>query len=229
MDISRFSRMITTLIALRSPRSRRIAETSAGEPTPFSFTRTITSPAFNPAFSAGDPLETARISTPCFTPKNSAKPPFKASASTPSDPLRQDIVARGISGMVARDISGIVARGTPLTPLTPGIAGITTARSPGKVQLLRWATLAVRVCTSPLRLTCSFASRPTGISRTIRTNCSTPSTRCPFISSTTSPFRRPARPAGESSSTAVTSTPRSSFSFSSRKRPASTSCTPMPR
>ena len=216
--ISRFSRIMTTLIVLRSPRSRMIAAISAGESTPFSFTRTITSPAFNPAFSAGDPLDTERMRTPCFTPKNSAKPPFKPSASTPSAPLRQDIVARGISGIVTRG-----------TPFTPGMAGITTVRSPGKVQLLRWATLAVNVCTSPLRLTCNFASRPTGISRTMRTNCSTPSTRCPFISSTTSPFRRPARPAGESSSTAVTSTPRSSFSFSSRKRPESTSCTPMPR
>jgi hypothetical protein len=94
------------------PRTDRSAEeTSPGAATGLSSTLRITSPALIPAFSAAEPRITDRTKTPSFTPKYPANCPPRASASTPSVALRQDIKVRGISGMGK---SGIETRGVEI-------------------------------------------------------------------------------------------------------------------
>src|SRR5713226_4802135 len=93
----------------------------------------------------------------------------------------------------------------------------------------REAIVGVSVWLAPFLEISSLTCRPTGVSRTKRTNCSAPSTRWPEYSRTTSPTLTPAFAAGLSSSTLFTSTPRSSLSLSSLARSASISTTPTPR
>ncbi len=88
-------------------------EISAGLAIFASSTRVITSPALIPARSAGDPLATARTSTPSCTPKYCASCPSSVSHSIPSAELRHAMKLRGTSGIriSSRPIGAGGARG----------------------------------------------------------------------------------------------------------------------
>src|SRR5579883_2389866 len=139
----------TVRVKLSLPRlDRRMLVISRVVVTFESSTFRITSPAFNPAFSAGEFLITDFTSTPSLTPKKSASCPCGASdsPSMPISGLCQDISNRGIS------MGG-----------TGGIAGTVTGPLGVSITMfLRAPTVTGTFSAAPLRHTASVTWRPGG-------------------------------------------------------------------
>ena len=150
----------------------------------------ITSPAFTPAFSAAESFETDRTRTPVL----------HAEVLRQLRAQRLGLDRRAIRS--ARTCSRAGCRGScwslqlellhlPLDLVCIARSCSTLEGSPNTAVPFLAAIVAVRVWVEPSRLTSSRACLPSGVSRTMRTNCSVPSTRWPLYSSTTSPDLQP--------------------------------------
>ena len=197
-----------------------LLERSAGVATLASSTRVITSPALIPAFSAAEPFDTDRTSTPSFTPKYSA--------SCPSSASRIDPQRRASPGhKAARNIRHAQFEALASERAAPGVPWDAWARRRRHAAARR--SSPSRSCGAPIAhdVEFDFASRrrfphqPRELLPCLRR-------AAPLYCMIASPAFSPAFSAGLSGSTRVISTPASSRSFSAFARSLSISCTITP-